>query len=110
MKDAEEFIVPLPHKNSKSKKKHSSSNSLKDLTGVIKATSLEGYSFEGWKRFFMEALLYIESRYYHDVILNMSEIQRKIPAEDENFIADGRISFGPSLADHKFFHLVNNNN
>lgn len=47
---------------------------MKDLTGVIKATSLEGYSFEGWKRFFMEALLYIESRYYHEVSLNMSEI------------------------------------
>ena len=51
------------------KEKHlkKSKNTLKknpnDVFGSIEATSLEGYSFEGWKRFFMETFAYIESRY-----------------------------------------------
>ena len=45
------------------------------MMGVLEATSLEGYSFEGWKRFFMEALLYIEQRYYHEVELNLTTIE-----------------------------------
>lgn len=40
--------------------------------GVIEASSLEGYSFEGWKRFFMEAFLWIEQRYYHDLEVDLS--------------------------------------
>lgn len=47
-----------------------------DLVGIIEATSLEGYSFEGWKRFFMEAFMYISQRYYHEFNLNLNQIKQ----------------------------------
>ena len=48
------------------------------VNGVVYASSLEGYSFEGWKRFFMDAFLYIESRYYHEIKIDLQEFQRKV--------------------------------
>lgn len=47
------------------------------MMGVIKASSLEGYSFEGWKRFFMEAIFFLESRYFHDISISLGSIEHK---------------------------------
>ena len=59
------------------------------------ASSLEGYSFEGWKRFFMEAFLFIESRYYHEIAINLDSIEQK--RLDESDKRDGLISFQESV-------------
>ena len=47
--------------------KYNTDKNHKNIFGLLETTSLEGYTFEGWKRFFMEVLLYVESRYYHDI-------------------------------------------
>lgn len=54
----------------------------------------------------MEALLYIEQRYYHDIELNLTSIEIRQSKEGEPLLQDGLITFGPSLADNKIFKAI----
>lgn len=58
LKDNAEFVLSPTQKVTKKKSKKQKVDQA-ELVGTIKASSLEGYSFEGWKRFFMEALLFL---------------------------------------------------
>lgn len=72
--DQAEFIRDYTEKKNEAhgnKKKHKKETELK---GILSASSLEGYSFEGWKRFFMEAFLWIEQRYYHNIPIDFSKV------------------------------------
>lgn len=70
-----EFLVPFDQIQSKNKKKKKSKrNTFQENKAIVRASSLEGYSFEGWKRFFLEALLWAESRYYHEITIDISEL------------------------------------
>lgn len=79
-----------------------------NLIGVISATSLEGYSLEGWKRYFMEVVLFLESRYYHKIVVNISSIKQISKNEGDTKI-DGVISFGPSMSSNKMLQLIQSN-
>lgn len=49
-----EFLVPFDQIQSKNKKKKKSKrNTFQENKAIVRASSLEGYSFEGWKRFFL---------------------------------------------------------
>lgn len=93
-------------KSKKNKKHKPPAGESSSLAGTLVASSLEGYSFEGWKRFFMEAFLFIESRYYHEISINLDSIDHK--KLDESDKRDGLISFGPNLADNKIYQLIKN--
>jgi hypothetical protein len=36
-------------------------------SGELKATSVEGYSVEGWRHFYMEAIFFADKRYEHEL-------------------------------------------
>ena len=80
----------------------------KELTGTITATSLEGYSFEGWRRFFLEVFLYISQRYYHDIKVDLSEV-RQIQEGGETQPRDGLVKFGPSPDNNKIYKQIKAN-
>lgn len=50
----------------------------------------------------MEALLYIESRYYHDIKVNLGNLDKKIVKKGD-LTLDGLITFGPNLAQNKIY-------
>lgn len=77
------------------------------MFGMMKVTSLEGYTFEGWKRFFMEALLYIEQRYYHEIPLNLDFVAQK-EAGNSN-LTNGLMTFGPKMDKNLIFNEIKRN-
>ena len=82
------FIVSpkaLPHR-----KKHNSDKSPKEA--VMHVSSLEGYTLEGWKRFFLEVFLFEDSKYSHTITLNLKDVKikdKKVP------MTNGLMSIGP---------------
>ena len=77
------------------------------MFGIIKASSLEGYTFEGWKRFFMEALLFLEQRYYEEITINLDELPQK-EVSNSNF-TQGLMTFGPKMEKNIFFNEIKKN-
>ena len=74
------------------------------MMGIVEASSLEGYTFEGWKRFFIEAFFFVEQRYDHQLELNFSNVEQKV--KDEKILGDGLISFGPKLSENTIYQLL----
>jgi hypothetical protein len=106
--DCKEFLRPVSEKTvSHKKKKHKGKAEDKEMMGLIQASSFEGYSFEGWKRFFLEALFFFDSRYNHDIVVDLSGVYKKSLGEEEPY-HDGVIKFGPNLLDNKMFQLIKN--
>jgi len=56
--------------------------------------SLEGYTLEGWKRFFLEVFLFEDSKYSHTFSLDLQDIKvidKKVP------MTNGVMTVGPQL-------------
>lgn len=47
------------------------------LHGVVEATSVEGYTVEGWKRFILETLFLADKRYKHQLELQLDWLRQK---------------------------------
>lgn len=56
----------------------------------------------------MEVVLFLESRYYHKIVLDISSIEQRSSDEGESKI-DGVISFGPSMSSNKILQLIQAN-
>lgn len=67
--------------------------------------SLEGYTLEGWKRFFMEVFLFEDSKYSHTISLDLSDVkmlEKKVP------MTNGIMTVGPQLQNNHFYQLIKN--
>jgi len=76
----------LPHK-----KKHAQK---RPKEAEMHVWSLEGYTLEGWKRFFLEVFLFEDSKYSHTFSLDLQDIKvidKKVP------MTNGVMTVGPQL-------------
>jgi hypothetical protein len=84
-----EFLVApeaMPH----NKKKKGSKK--EDLTALMHVWSLEGYTLEGWKRFFLEVFLFEDSKYSHTISFNVSKLKQ---SPKQSPMTNGLMTIGP---------------
>jgi hypothetical protein len=102
LENKEEFIVlpeALKHKG-KQLKTRGANNSNK---GELHVSSLEGYTLEGWKRFFIEVFTFSDSRYYHQIAIDLTSIKK---VEKYIPLTNGIMTLGPKLAENKLYQLI----
>jgi hypothetical protein len=66
-------------------------------------SSLEGYTLEGWRRFFVEIFTMAESRYYHKLELDLSQVHHRdkyLP------LTNGVMTLGPKLNENHLYQLI----
>lgn len=87
----------MPHgKKKKSAKKE-------DLVASMHVWSLEGYTLEGWKRFFLEVFLFEDSKYSHGISFNVSEIKS---SPKQSPMSNGLMTIGPELQQNHLYKLI----
>ena len=57
----------------------------------------------------MEALLYVEQRYYHEVELDLSSIEMRQSEGEESQLEDGIIAFGPDMTLSNIYKEIKKN-
>ena len=86
----------LPHKKNKKVNKH-------NMTASMHVWSLEGYTLEGWKRFFMEVFLFEDSKYSHTLTMDFShlkKVNKTVP------MTNGLMTIGPDLTQNKIYQMI----
>lgn len=70
---------------------------------TMHVSSLEGYTLEGWKRFFAETFFFIDSRYSHTISVDLSpihEAKKSVP------LTNGLMTLGPQMDQNKIYGLI----
>ena len=57
----------------------------------------------------MEAFLYIQSRYYHDIEINLDQVVENGAHSDGNKLSNGIMTLGPRLKENKIYQEIKKN-